>query len=56
MSFRAWARERRGLTLGGSQDLFQQSTQPLDLASQALVLAFQAGDLFGVGFLRHASA
>jgi hypothetical protein len=54
MSFRAWARERRGLTLGGSQDLFQQSTQPL--ASQALVLAFQAGDLFGVGFLRHASA
>jgi hypothetical protein len=56
MGFGTSARERCRLPLGGSQRFFQQSTQPLDLASQALVLAFQAGDLFRVSFLRHAPA
>lgn len=57
------ARERRRLAFDRSQRLFRLPTQSLDLLLKSLVLApqlpdfaFQPGDLFSVGFLRHVPA
>jgi len=56
ISLRATAGERHGLPFRGSQRLVQRAPQPLDLLLQLLYFVFQAGDLFGVGFLRHVPA
>ena len=56
MGFGTSARERCRLPLRRSQRFFQGAPQTIVLSGQLLNLAFQAGDLFGVGFLRHVPA
>ena len=56
VGFASVARERRRLSLAGPQRLIQRPAQSFDFLFQRLDLTFQAGDLFGVGFLRQAPA
>jgi len=54
--FRGSPGVRRRLPFRGPQRFLQRPAQPLDLLLQLFDFVFQAGYLFGVGFLRHVPA